>query len=217
MAIKIENIQSALKKARENAKKRNFRQSVELIINLRNIDLKKPEFRISQQVTFPNPLPIEVKLCVIAMGDLALRAKDAGVQRVINREELTAFGDNRAAVKKLANDYTDFIAQIELMPLVGKNLGPVLAPRGKMPRPVPSTIDVSDHLKKLQAITLVQLKKEPIMKLRIGTEDMTDEQLAENAMPVFNLIETRLQRGLSHVTSVFVKHTMGQAIAVDVS
>ena len=216
MAIKIENIRAALKKARENAKKRNFRQSVELIINLRNIDLKKPEFRISQQVTFPNPLPIEVKLCVIATGDLALRAKDAGVQRVISREELTAFGDNRAAVKKLANDYTDFIAQTELMPLVGKNLGPVLAPRGKMPRPVPSTIDVSDHLKKLQAITLVQLKKEPIMKLRIGTEDMTDEQLAENAMPVFNLIETRLQRGLSHVTSVFVKHTMGQAVAVDV-
>ena len=110
MAIKIKNLEAAFKKARENAKKRNFRQSVELIVNLRNVDLKKPEFRISQQITFPNPLPIPVKLCVIATGDLALRAKDAGVQKIINREELTALGENRNAVKKLANEYTDFIA-----------------------------------------------------------------------------------------------------------
>ncbi|MHA1839952.1 MAG: 50S ribosomal protein L1 [Candidatus Ranarchaeia archaeon] len=216
MPINVKSLQTALKKAKEDSKKRKFRQSVELIVNLRGIDLKKPEFRLNELVTFPNPLPIEVKLCVIATGELALRARDAGVKRVIEKEELPALGGNRVAVKKIAKECNTFIALAELMPLVGKNLGPVLAPRGKMPRPVPANVDIKAVISQYKSTGRVQLKKEPIVKIRIGTEDMTDEQLAQNAMQVFHVIENKLQRGLGHVRSVYVKQTMGPAISVDV-
>ena len=113
MTIKIKNLRDAIKKAKETSKKRKFRQSVELIINLRGIDLKKPEFRVNAQVTFPNPLPILVKLGVIATGDLALRTKDAGVKPVIDKEELATLGGNRSSVKKIAKECTAFIALAE--------------------------------------------------------------------------------------------------------
>ncbi|HDM89137.1 MAG TPA: 50S ribosomal protein L1, partial [Candidatus Bathyarchaeota archaeon] len=49
-AVETEKIKVALKEARERAKKRNFKQSVELIINLRDVDVKKPENRIQESI-----------------------------------------------------------------------------------------------------------------------------------------------------------------------
>ena len=216
MPINVKKIQDAIKKAKDDSKKRNFRQSVELIVNLRGIDLKKPEFRINEQVRFPNPLPISVKLGVIATGDLALKARDAGVQRIIEKKELLTLGGNRNSIKKIAKECTAFIALADLMPIVGKNLGPVLAPRGKMPRPVPANVEIKTIIDQLKASGRIQLKKEPIIKIRIGTEDMSDEELAQNAMSIFKIIENKLQRGLGHIKSVYIKHTMGPSIPVDV-
>ena len=213
MPIAAESVLKALKEMRERTKKRNFVQSVELIVNLRDIDLRRPEERIQEFVELPHPPNKEVKVCVFATGDLALRAREAGVD-VLGREELEALAGNKAEQKRLANKYDFFIAEATLMPLVGKILGPVLAPRGKMPTPIPPTADISREVERRRRMVQLRARKEPVVQCRVGTEDMKDEELAENIQAVITRLEARLKRGMKNIASIYVKETMGPAVKV---
>ena len=143
MPIDIKEIIEAVKEAKEKAKERKFKESIDLSISFKNLDLKKPENRISAEVTLPHPINKPVKVCVIASGDLEVRAKNEGIDSVLSRTDLEKFLSDRKAAKKLAKQFDFFLAQVDLMPLVGRSLGPVLGPRGKMPKPIPPTADVN--------------------------------------------------------------------------
>ena len=213
MPIDEEAIIEALKEMRARTKKRNFRQSVELLVSLRDIDLRRPENRIRELVELPNGLGKEARVCVIASGDAALRAKRAGLD-VLDKEELEAMAGDKKAAKKLAEQYDFFVAEAPLMPLIGRVLGPVLGPRGKMPTPVPPMADFKPVVEKLKKSVRVVAWKAPNVYCRVGTEDMDDKALAENINAVIKALEDKLPRGLGNIKSVYVKMTMGPAVEV---
>ena len=213
MPIDEEAIIEALKEMRARTKKRNFRQSVELLVSLRDIDLRKPENRIRELVELPNGLGKEARVCVIASGDAALRARRAGLD-VLDREELEAMAGDKKAAKKLAEQYDFFVAEAPLMPLIGRVLGPVLGPRGKMPTPVPPMADFKPVVERLKKSVRVVAWKAPNVYCRVGTEDMDDKALAENINAVIKALEDKLPRGLGNIKSVYVKMTMGPAVEV---
>ncbi len=208
----------ALKKALEKAlasRKRNFTQSVELIVTLRDVDLKKPENRFNELVELPNPLGKDVKVCVIASGQMALEAKNLGADAIIQREDLEVLAKNRKEARKIARNYDFFVAEAPLMPLIGRALGPLLGPRGKMPTPVPPNTPLAPILERLKRTVRIRLKDQPTVQCRIGIETMNPAELAENALAVLRRLEEKLEKGSKNIEKIYVKTTMGEAVPVE--
>lgn len=213
MPINAEDIIDALRNMRARADKRNFEQSVELLVCLRDLDLKRPENRIREVVELPKGLGKEASVCIIASEGTALKARREGLD-VLDKGELEAVAGDKKAVKKLAERYDFFVAEAPLMPLVGRVLGPVLGPRGKMPMPAPPTADFKSMVKKLKRSVRVVAWKAPNAYCRVGTEGMEDEALAENINAVVKVLEEKLPKGLGNIKSIYVKMSMGPAVKV---
>jgi large subunit ribosomal protein L1 len=216
MSLDTKAIHEAIQEAKNKAEKRKFIQSLELIINLRDIDMKKPEGKIQELIELPFPIKKQVKVCVIASGDLALRAQRGGADLVIERTELEALAGDKKRQKALLEDYDYFIAEAPLMPSVGKVLGAVLGPKGKMPTPVPPAVNITDVIEKQRRIVQIRTHGQPILQCRIGTEDMQDEQIVENIEAVIRQLEGKLKRGLKNMGSIIIKTAMGQPVKIKV-
>jgi len=216
MSLDAKALIESVKQAKSKAEKRKFAQSIELIINLREIDMKKPESKIQESIELPHPVGKQSKVCVIASGELALKAKRAGADLVVERAELEALGGDKKKQKTLVNEYEYFISEAPLMPTVGRVLGAVLGPKGRMPTPVPPNVDIASAIEKQRKIVQVRLRSQPILQCRIGTEEMTDEQIAENIETVIRRLEGKLKRGLRNIRSIVIKTAMGPPIKLKI-
>jgi len=207
-----ENIVEAIKKARES-KKRNFKQSFDLAINLKSIDLKKPDNKIKTDVILPNGIGRSLKIGFIA-DTLFPQVKDLENVVAIRKDQLDYYGKNKKETKKLAEQCYSFVAEAPLMPLVGKNLGQVLAVRNKMPKPVPPTVNVKPLLDTVSKTIKLTVKDSPVLHCIIGTEDMPDDKIAENIDTVIKVVIAALPKGKEQVKNAYVKLTMGKPAKV---
>jgi len=214
LPIEKDAVLKALDEVRK-AKKKNFAQSVDLIFNLTDIDLKKPENRLNETVDLPYPPKKETKIVVFATGDLATRARASGANQVMGREDLDRFGGNKKEVKKLADSADFFIAETTMMAAVGKVLGPVLGPRGKMPTPVQPNAPIENIVVRHNKIVRVRIRDQLNAQCRIGSEDMPNEELAGNIQAVISRLETRLPKGLRNIHEIGVKTTMGPLVKIE--
>jgi large subunit ribosomal protein L1 len=169
MPLNSKNLLVAVKEVKSKSTKRNFSQSIELAINLQNIDMKKPEGRIQELIELPNPVGKERKVCVIASGEMAVKAKKAGASLVLYKNDLEPLIGDKKKQRDLANNYDIFIAEAPLMPLVGRSLGATLGPRGKMPTPVPPNANIKEQIEKHQKIVLVRMRGQPVLQCRVGS------------------------------------------------
>jgi len=209
MSLDTKALIESVKEAKSKTEKKKFTQSVELIINLRDIDIKKPENKIQESIELPHPVGKHSKICVIATGELALKARKAGADLVMERAELEALAGDKKRQKTLVNDYNYFISEAPLMPTVGRVLGAVLGPKGRMPTPVAPNVNIADTIEKQRKIVQIRLRGQPVLQCRIGTEDMPDEQIAENIETVIRRLEGKLKRGLKNIRSIIIKTAMG--------
>ncbi len=214
MSLDTRTILEAVKQVREKSEKRKFNQTLELIINLQDIDMKKPEVKIQETIELPHATSKKARVCVIATGELALKAKKAGAELVLGNAELESLAADKKRQKQLANEYDIFIAEAPLMPLVGRTLGSTLGPRGKMPKPVPPTADIKAQTAKWRNTIDVRLRSQPVLQCSIGTENMKDEEIAENIMTVVRRIEGKLKRGLKNIRAIYLKTTMGSPVKI---
>ena len=198
----------AVQKALESAKKRNFVETVELAINLKDVDLSVPKNRITEDIILPNGRGKAVRICVIGGGELALKAKDVA-DLVITPEELQTIADDKKQAKKIANSTNYFIAEAPLMAVVGKRLGTVLGPRGKMPKPIPPGADPTGMIESLRKTVSVRTKDRITFHAPVGTVDMPVEQIADNIDALLKRIELKLEKGRMNIDSSYVKTTMG--------
>ncbi|MEE9163532.1 MAG: 50S ribosomal protein L1 [Thermoplasmata archaeon] len=205
----IEGIQKAL----EQAKPRNFTESVEVAINLRDIDLSVPSNRIEEEIILPKGRGRDVKVAVFASGEMAVKARDAA-DAIIAPEDIEALAEDKAKAKDLAQNHDFFVAEAPLMPAIGRRLGTVLGPRGKMPRPLPPGGDPVRVIRNLKRGVRLRSKDRPTFHAALGTRDMKPEDLAENLETILKRVEARLPRGRMNIGSVYVKTTMGPAVKV---
>ncbi|MCI0497406.1 MAG: 50S ribosomal protein L1 [Thermoplasmata archaeon] len=192
-------------------KERKFLESVELAINLKDINLTDPKNRINEEVTLPHGRGRAVKIAAICSGEMALKAKKSA-DLVVQVEELEDLAGDKIAAKRVARDHEFFIAEAPLMPVIGKRLGVFLGPRGKMPRPLPPGSDPTPMIENLRRVVRVRTKDRPTFHVPVGTRDMPPEQLAGNINAVLKRLETKLERGMLNVRSIYIKTTMGPAV-----
>jgi large subunit ribosomal protein L1 len=212
--VSRDSISKALSEARGKTEKRKFNQSIELAVKLREIDLKKPESRINESLELPAPADKGVKVAVIAGGDLATRARAGGADLVIGREDLDKLGREKKEARKLAQNYDFFIAEAPLMPQVGKTLGQMLGPRGKMPTPVPPNAPIDDVIKRHRRNIRLRMKDQQVIQCKVGTEDMADDALIQNIQTVLSRLETKLEKGPKNISSIAIKASMGPPVKI---
>ncbi|MDO9098804.1 MAG: 50S ribosomal protein L1, partial [Candidatus Methanoperedens sp.] len=142
------------------------------------------------------------------------RAKGAGADYVFDPEEIAVLGEDKARAKSLAEECNFFIAEAAYMPAIGKTLGQVLGPRGKMPIPLTPDKDVVQIINKSRNSIKIRSKDKMTFHIPIGRKDMDPQKLAQNIEAIINRIEHRYERGLYNVKSIYVKATMGPSVRV---
>ncbi len=203
-----------IKKAKETDKDRKFTQSVEMIMVFKDVDVKKG-FAINETVQLPKKTSKPATVCIMASGDMGIKAKNAKADLVVDQNELAKLSGDKKKSKNLINKYDFFLADTKLMPTVGKTLGQLLGPRGKMPTPVPFNAPIESFLERFRSSVKVKAKGSLAMSCKIGEESMEDSDLAANANAVATAIEKALPNGSKNVKKIMFKTTMGKAIKVE--
>ena len=203
-----------IKQAKESDKTRKFQQSIELILVFKDIDVKKG-FAINETIQLPKKMSKSASVCIIAAGDLGIKAKNAKADRVMNEAELIQLGKNKRESRKVINKYDFFLADTKLMPTVGKVLGQLLGPRGKMPTPIPFNAPVETLLERFRTSVGVKVKGSLSLSCKIGEENMEDADLAANASAVATIIEKKLPNGDKNIRKIMIKTSMGKAIRLE--
>ena len=209
--VEKEKITATVKTAIESAPKRKFRESVDITVNLKNIDLSQPKNRIDETILLPHQLG-GVKIAVLGKGDITTRGREAKADLVIPAEEIERLGGAPREARKIAAEYRFFIAETTVMSQVGRFLGPRLGPRGRMPTPVPPGTDIKPMIDRLRQSVKIRTKDRTTFHARVGSTEMDPNLIAENIDAVMKRIESVLEQGALNIRSVYVKTTMGPAV-----
>ena len=197
-------IKKALEELRKE-KKRKFVQTVDLVMNLKNYDVRKEALNTFVSV----PHPSEKKIG-------AFLSKRSEAVDSITEADFVKYKEVRD-IKKLAKKYDSFIAVAPLMPKIATKFGRVFGPMSKMPSPQAGIIPKDDDasvkamLEKMKKSIRVK-NKEMAIKLAIGKEDMSDDDLKDNVEAVIKGLEKLLPRGKDNVKEVLIKFTMTKPI-----
>jgi len=207
-----------LKQLREKSPKKNFVQKLDLIINLRNLNLKNPEENVDVFVNLPHAPGKKIKICALVGKELEDQAKI--FDKTINKEEFSDYSNNKKELKKIAKEFDYFIAQANLMTDIAKIFGKTLGPRNKMPNPksgsvVVPTSNLSELKIKLEKTVRLKTKNEAILKTYIGNESMKDEDLIDNLISIHDSVVKALPQGEGNIKEIILKLTMGQPLKIE--
>ncbi len=210
-------IKKALTTIDKNSKERKFEQTIELVINFKGMDTKKPVNQIDVKVQFPHSTgkgsgkallfarsqdfadKLKEQFSTIIMEDTISNLKKSDIQKILSHDVLLAEGP--------------------VMITVGKYLGQELAPRGKMPKPVSSEnpqqiTPMLESMKSTVRITNKKGKGIPLVQVVVGKESFSHEELLDNILLAFKSVSDALPRKKENIKSVFVKKTMGPAVKI---
>lgn len=205
-----ENFLKAIEKIKTSEKKVNFNQTVDLIINLKEFDVRKNAFNLFIQV------PNKIKDKKIA----GFFEKKSSLIDTITKAEFVKFKEKKD-IKKLIKKYDFFISNAKLMPAVATSFGRILGPAGKMPSPQLGILPSEDEKMIKAIINKINLSvriivKEPSIKVGIAKQSLTNEQIMQNAVSVYHKILESLPRGKDNVRNVKIKLTMDKPVLVEI-
>jgi len=214
----VPKLVEAIKQARESSK-RKFKQTFDLVINLKDLDLKKPEQQVDFFIQLPHGRGKINKIAGLIGPEMIDEAK-ANLDFFILQDDFDKWTAKPKA-RKLAEDYDFFIAQATIMTKVASAFGRVFGVRGRMPNPkagcvVPPKASLKALVERLKTMIRVQAKTQPIIQVPLGTEDMKDEQIAENADAVLKQLLNTLVTGKQNIKNAVIKTTMGAPVKIEV-
>jgi len=209
-----DTIVEAVSRALDEAPPRNFRETVDLAVNLRDLDLNDPSKRVDESVVLPSGTGQETQIVVFASGETALRAEEAADQ-VLDGDDLEELGDDTDAAKDLADETDFFVAEASMMQDIGRFLGTVLGPRGKMPTPLQPDDDVVETVNRMKNTVQLRSRDRRTFHTRVGAQDMDSEQIADNIDVIVRRLEASLEKGPLNIDSMYVKTTMGPSVEVE--
>jgi large subunit ribosomal protein L1 len=208
-----DNVSQKVTEALEKAPPRKFSESIELSVNLRDIDLSVPGNRLNEEIILPRGRGKDLRVAVIGSGEMVLKARNVA-DVVIQPDEIESIADDRRGARKLVRSIHFFVAEAPLMPTIGKRLGVYLGPPGKMPRPVPPGSDPTGLVSSLKNTVRVRSRDKRTVHIPVGSSKMSPEDITTNIMEVMRRIEAKTPRGPGNIASVYVKTTMGPSVRV---
>jgi len=203
----------AVQKALDYAPERNFMESIELAVNLREVDLSQPQNRLDEEVVLPNGRGKEIKVGVFGSGELAHQAKDVA-DMVIEPDEIEDLAEDGSRARKIAQEHQFFLAEPPLMTVIGRELGSILGPQGKMPNPIKPDDDLEKMVASLKGTVRVRSRDRRTFHVPVGTEKQDPEDIADNIDTVKRRIVQNMDRREANIESMYVKTTMGPAVRI---
>ncbi len=189
--------------------KRKFDQGVDLLVSLKGIDPKKDN--VNAIVNIPHKIK-DKKVC-------GFFTKKNDIVRTITNLDFPKYKDKKM-LKNLVKEFDFFIAVAPLMPSVATTFGKVLGPAGKMPSPQLGILTNEDEksvrsvLEKISKSIKLRVK-EPAVKVSVGKESMSDEEIAANAEAVYDALVNALPVKKDNVKKVMIKLTMSKPVSVE--
>ena len=202
-----------IKKIKES-KKRKFEESIEIGINLKDVDMTDPKNRINEEIILPAGRGKDIKVGIIASEEMRLKAKNADF--TYSLEDLNNFTDDKKSFKKLVKNIDFFVAESTLMGNIGKNLGIILGPRGKMPKPMAPGQDPTPFIENLKKSVRARSRDKITFHVPVGTRSMSDNDLYTNINTVMKRVISHLDKGKGNIASAYIKSTMGSAVEINV-
>jgi large subunit ribosomal protein L1 len=203
------DIAKKIQEAKEKSTGRKFTQTVDLCMNFKEIDMESPDYKLNLNILLPKGRGKDVNIGVFADGDMNVRAKKLS-KYVISKAEIDEYSRNKRLMRKRSKECYAFIAQPDLMPLIGKTWGVVLGPRGKMPQPVPENADLAAVVNRLKNVVRIRSKKNPTIQAPVGVENMSPDDIADNVAAVMDTVERQIPK--EKIQSAYLKTTMGSVI-----
>jgi len=207
--ITVAGVRSNVKELLEystETKKRNFLETVELQIGLKNYDPQRDK-RFSGTIKLPNVPRPNMALCILGDQHDIDRAKHHGID-AMSSEDLKKLNKNKKLIKKLARKYDAFIASDSLIKQIPRLLGPGLSKAGKFPTPVSHAEDLNAKATEVKSTIKFQLKKVLCLGTAVGNVGMTEDELIGNIMLAINYLVSLLKKGWQNVGSLTIKATM---------
>lgn len=203
----LEQIEKAFNELKAG-EKRNFVQSVDLIVSLNGIDLKKSESKFSEDLVLPHGGGKDARIVVFSDN-----LRDVGCDVLTSGDIQKIAGDKRG-VKNLGENTDFFLSEAPLMPMIGKSLGQILAPRGKMPKVISG--DVRKLVENYKKSVRIAVRNSPVIQCFVGKEDIETRKIVENVEAVLKFLETKLPRGRQNIGKVLLKLTMSKPMKVEI-
>lgn len=216
--MRKETVLDALKQMREHSKQRKFNQSVDLTLNFKGLDFKKPNSAFKVDVTLPFPIEGKAKSkSIVFVKDKQFASQIKGkVTRIVMEDEIQKI--SKKEIEQIASEYDILLSEGPVTLTVAKHMGQILAPKGKMPKPISLDIkSLESTLQKSSSSTTITNRKgkiQPLIHIKIGSEQSKDEELAQNLITIYNAVEEKLPAKKQNIKSVFVKTTMGVPIQI---
>jgi large subunit ribosomal protein L1 len=215
---------SIIRKEGHKEKNRNFDESIDLIINVKDVNLNDPKQRLDKELILPNKIVTSdiPNACVVASDEILLEAKNIGLDTLGVDDLVKLNNEEKKVKKKFVKKYDFFIVEDKMMPNIARYLARFLGPIGKMPKPFPSgygivsnpddlKVAVDRYLKTIR----VQLKKQPIIQVKVGKKSMEQGKVFENVKAVVNYIADQMPHKYNNLKSMFLKTTMGKPVKID--
>ena len=215
---------SSIKKDGFKDKNRKFDETLDFVMNLKDINLSDPKQRIDKEIILPYDILLSDKpnVCVIASDEVLMEAKSLGLDTVDADGLVQMNSEEKKEKKRFVKKYDFFIVEDKMMPNVARYLARFLGPLGKMPKPFPSGYGIISNAEDLKVtierylkIIRIQLKKQPTVQVKIGKKSMEQEKLFENLKTVVNYIADQMPHKYNNIKSMYLKTTMGRTVKID--
>ena len=206
-----ENVQKLLAYSNDT-KKRNFLETVELQVGLKNYDPQRDK-RFSGSLKLPQVPRPNMTICIFGDAFDVDRAKSVGVD-AMSVDDLKKLNKNKKLIKKLAKKYNSFIASEVLIKQVPRLLGPQLSKAGKFPTPVSHNDDLYSKVTDVKSTIKFQLKKVLCLAVAIGNVEMDEDVLTNQIMMAANFLVSLLKKNWQNVGSLVIKSTMGPSFRI---
>jgi len=193
-------------------KKRNFTETVELQIGLKNYDPQKDK-RFSGTIKLPKVPRPKMKVCVLGDALHTDQAKEAGLD-CFTLDDMKKWNKNKKIIKNFAKKYDAFLASEALIKQIPRLLGPGLTKAGKFPTLVTHSESLTQKAEEVRSTIKFQLKKVLCMGVAIGHVAMTEPELATNIMMAVNFLVSLLKKNWQNVRSLYIKSSMGKPVRI---
>ncbi len=210
---KLYSIEDAIKLAKETSNTK-FDETIEVAMNL-NLDTKKADQQLRGAIVLPNGTGKTQTVLVLAKGDHAKAAKEAGADFVGDVDMITKIE------KENWFSYDVIIATPEMMPLLGK-IGKLLGPKGLMPNPKTGTV-TTEVAKAVADVKKgkVEYRTDSFGNIHgiIGKASFEEDKLAENLKVFVGAIlkvKPATVKG-NYVKNISISSTMGPGIKLDLN
>ncbi len=208
------NVVQVLNELKRDTKVRRFTESIDLAVNFKDLNLKDASNRFRLDLQLPHPMGKDVKICVIADGQVALEAERADAT-VLGPSDLDLLANDPKRIRALAREHAYFVASRPLMLQAVKVFRKLLAPRGKMPDVLdPERDDIGKRIAELTNTIRLQVRQAPVVHAPVGTREMDNEKLVENIGYVLERLKELLDRGEHNIKGAYLKTTMGPSYRI---